>query len=345
MDFILRLYQGHLKFYLHRPEALVDARVWWWTVDRFRPTVLELFVTLPLPASVTAQRTDSMRGLALMAAGMFLFSGVDTMAKLMTESLHPIQVVWSRQSGLLLGVLGLIAWRGFGVLKSANPRLQVGRGVLAAISATLFIIAVSHVPLADAVAITFVAPFLVTLMGALILREPVGWRRWTAVIIGFLGTLVVIRPGMGVVHPAAGLLVVAAAAFAMRQVLSRFLAGADSTQTTVAYTAIVSWVLLSLPLVFVWQTPQSGTQIIILCAMAVMGAFAEILVIMALDAAQAVVVAPVQYSLLIWGTMYGYLVFGQLPDSWTLVGAIIIVSTGLYTLNRERLLLRRRQPH
>jgi drug/metabolite transporter (DMT)-like permease len=79
--------------------------------------------------------------------------------------------------------------------------------------------------------------------------------------------------------------------------------------------------------------------------MAVMGAFAEILVIMALDAAQAVVVAPVQYSLLIWGTMYGYLVFGQLPDSWTLVGAMIIVSTGLYTLNRERLLLRHGQHH
>jgi S-adenosylmethionine uptake transporter len=231
----------------------------------------------------------------------------------------------------------LIGVQGRTVLASPNPKLQIGRGALAACSATLFIVGVSFVPLADAVAITFVAPFMVTVMGALILREPVGVRRWTAVLVGFIGTMIVIRPGMGVIHPAALLLIVAATAFALRQILSRILAGEDKTQTTVAYTAIVSWVLLTFPLPFVWQNPSNGLEIGLLIAMAVVAAFAEILVIMALDAAEAVVVAPVQYSLLIWGTFYGFVVFGQLPDIWTWIGALVIVATGLYTLNRERL--------
>lgn len=274
-----------------------------------------------------------------MAMGMFLFSGVDTMGKFLTETVHPIQIVWFRQLGLFLGVLVLIGVQGRSVLSTANPKLQIGRGVLAACSATLFIFAVGYVPLADAVAITFVAPFMVTVMGALILREPVGLRRWSAVIVGFLGTLIVIRPGIGVIHPAALLLIVAATAFALRQVLSRILAGTDRTRTTIAYTAIVSWSLLTLPLPFVWETPSSVLVLGLLLAMAVLAALAEILVIMALDAAQAVVVAPVQYSLLIWGTFYGFVVFGQFPDGWTWLGAAIIVATGLYTLNRERLAL------
>ncbi|MGA9432637.1 MAG: DMT family transporter [Roseobacter sp.] len=294
----------------------------------------------PTKSVAPPKRTDSMRGVALMALGMFLFSGVDTMGKFLTETVHPIQIVWFRQLGLLLGVIVLIGAQGRSVLISSNPKLQIGRGVLAACSATLFIVGVSYVPLADAVAITFVAPFMVTVMGALILREPVGVRRWTAVLVGFIGTLIVIRPGMGVIHPAALLLIVAATAFALRQVLSRILAGEDKTQTTVAYTAIVSWTLLTIPLPFIWQNPSNGLEIVLLIAMAVVAAFAEILVIMALDAAQAVVVAPVQYSLLIWGTFYGFVVFGQLPDAWTWLGALIIVATGLYTLNRERLALK-----
>lgn len=277
-----------------------------------------------------------------MALGMFLFSCVDTVAKFLTETLPAIQIVWFRQLGLFAGVVVLIVVQGRVVLASANPALQIGRGALAACSATLFIIGVSYVPLADAVAITFVAPFLVTVMCALILREPVGVRRWTAVIIGFLGTLIVIRPGMGVMHPAAGLLIIAAGAFALRQILSRILAGGDGTKTTVAYTALVSWSLLTLPLPFFWQTPSSPLQIGLLILIALLAAGAEILVIMALDAAQAVVVAPVQYSLLIWGTLYGFLVFGQFPDGWTWVGALIIIATGIYTLHRERLVARQR---
>ena len=284
-----------------------------------------------------------MLGIALMAAGMFLFSAVDTHGKYLSQYLHPVQITWSRQLGLLVGILLYMAVRGFGILRSNAPRIQIARGAMAAGSATIFIYAVSYVPLADAVAVSFVAPFIVTLLGALVLRERVGIRRWSAVIIGFLATLIVIRPGMGVLHPAVFLVVIAATLFALRQILSRALSGADRTITTVAYTAIVSSAILTVPLPFVWQTPQDGMVIGLLISMAVIAAFAEICVIKALEVAQAVVVAPLQYTLLIWGTMYGYLVFADLPDIFTFTGALIIVATGIYTLHRERLAMRNRQ--
>ncbi len=283
-----------------------------------------------------------MLGIALMAGGMFMFSAVDTQAKFLTGTLHPIQVVWCRQLGLVLGLVLLLAWKGFAVLRTSAPGLQILRGALAACSAASFIVAVSYVPLADAVAVSFVAPFIVTLLGALILREHVGIRRWSAVTIGFLATIIIIRPGLGVMHPAVFLVIAAAALFAVRQIVSRALAATDRTTTTFAYTAIASVFCLSLPLPFVWQWPSSGFEIALLCSMALMAALAETMVIKALEVAQAVVVAPLHYTILIWSTFYGWLIFGDLPDRWTWLGALIIVATGIYTLNRERIVARRR---
>ncbi len=277
-----------------------------------------------------------------MAGGLFLFSAVDTHAKFLSETLHPIQITWSRQFGLLMGVLFLLATRGLSILNTCHPYLQMGRGVLAAGSATLFVVAVSFVPLADAVAISFVAPFFVTVLGALILGETVGVRRWIAVSIGFLSTLVIIRPGMGVIHPASVLVLFAALLFALRQILSRKLSGSDRTITTVAYTALTASALLTVPLPFVWQTPVLGVEIALLVSMAILAGVAEVLVIRSLELTQAVVLAPVHYSLLVWGTFYGWLVFDQLPDILTWIGAAMIVVTGIYTLHREGLVAKQK---
>ncbi len=276
-----------------------------------------------------------------MALGMFLFSAVDTGAKFLTDSLHPIQIVWTRQLGLLAGAVFLIATQGRAILVTAHPRLQVARGAVAALSASLFIFAVVHVPLADAVAVSFVAPFMVTLMGAFILREPVGLRRWAAVTLGFIGTLIVLRPGLGVVHPAAGLVVIAAFLFAVRQIISRWLSDTDRTGTTVVYTALVGSTVLTVPLVFVWQTPTAD-QMLILVGIACLAGVAEVMVIKSLELAMAVVLAPIHYTLMIWGTFYGWLVFHQLPDLWTWIGTAIIVATGIYTLQREHRIARQR---
>lgn len=285
--------------------------------------------------SAPDQRIRNGKGLLLMLLGMFLFSAVDTQAKFLTDTLHPVQITWTRQIGLLLGAVVLIGLRGPTLIRTDKLGLQLVRGLCAGLSAALYIYAVVHVPLADAVAVSFVAPFMVTVAGAIILGEHVGIRRWIAISLGFIGTLIVIRPGSGVMHPAVFLVVLAAALFAARQILSRSLARSDNTETTIVYTALCSSVLLTIPLPFVWEQPQTTLEIVLCMSIAVLAALAEICVIKALELALAVVVAPVMYSLIIWGTIYGFLVFGHLPDAWTWMGVAIIVATGCYSFYRE----------
>ena len=270
-----------------------------------------------------------------MLGGMFLFSAVDTQAKFLTDTFHPAQIIWFRQLGLFIGVLVLIGMKGSAVLSTRQPLLQLTRGGLAICSAVLFVYAIRHAELADAVAVSFVAPFFLTILGAIFLGEKVGIRRWSAVVIGFIGAMIIIRPGTGAVHPAVLLVVIAALFYALRQVIGRKLADTDKTHTTIAYTAIIGSLLITLPMPFVWITPETGTQIILIITMSLMAAVAEILVIRALEVAEAVVVAPIHYTLIIWGTMYGYIVFGHFPDTWTWIGTAVIISAGVFTLMRS----------
>ncbi|MFK7996222.1 MAG: DMT family transporter [Granulosicoccus sp.] len=280
-------------------------------------------------------KDNNMKGILLMALGFFSFSVCDAVAKLLTEEFHPFQVVWLRMLGLFIGVCVLIAQRGTSVLHTPKPHLQIIRGIVAACSATLFVFAINYVPLADAIAVSFVAPFIVTIFGALLLKEPVGIRRWLAVLAGFIGMLVVIRPGTGVFHPAIFLVLFAAVFFAIRQLTSRWLSGVDPITTTVCYTAIVAFSILSVFQPFYWVTPSSGKTLWLVVGMAATSAAGEILIIRALDIAHSVVLAPLHYTLIIWGTFYGFIVFGDLPDQWTLIGCSIIVTSGLYTTYRE----------
>ena len=272
-----------------------------------------------------------------MLVAMFLFSAGDVIAKLLTESFHPVQIIWFRQWGLLAGVLVMLSVHGLSILKTNRRALQISRGALAVGSGLFFVYAVGYVPLADAVAATFVAPFFLTILGALLLGEKVGVRRWTAVVVGFIGALVIIRPGMGVIHPAVMLVVLAAACYAARQVVGRLLADTDPTITTIAYTALTASLIISIPLPFIWQTPESGAQWLLLLIMAVLAGTGEVMVIKSLEAAEAAAVAPMHYTLIIWATIYGYLIFGQLPDHWTWIGTAIIVGAGIYTLQRDKI--------
>ncbi len=283
-----------------------------------------------------ARRVENGKGLLLMGLGMFLFAAVDTIAKFLTSELHPFQIVWTRQLGLLVGAVFLLALHGRRLFLTAHPKLQLIRGLVAALSAAAFIYAIRHVPLADAVAVSFVAPFMVTLMAALILREPVGWRRWVAVVLGFVGSMIILRPGMGAVHPAAMLVVAAAFFFACRQVISRAIAARDGTGTTILYTAMTAVLVLSMPLPWVWVTP-GRSEFLLLVGLALLAGLAEVCVIRALELGLAVAVAPVHYTLIIWASLYGWLVFGQFPDAWTWAGTAIIMVTGMYTLRREYL--------
>lgn len=298
----------------------------------------------PLTPHGEAPRFDNVRGVALMALAFVLFSVCDMLAKFLTGEFHPMQIVWTRQLALLVGVAVALGIHGPGLFRSKHPAMQVLRGLLAVASAACFISAVRYVPLADAVAVTFIAPFIVTVLSAHLLGEPVGSRRWAAVAVGFLGAMIVIRPGMGTMHPAMLLVVVAATCFAFRQVISRHLGNSDKTITTVAYTATVSVAALSLPLFLFWQTPETGRQWALLGGMAITAGLGEWAVIRALEVGQAVALAPVHYSMMIWATFWGWLVFDDLPDGWTILGAAVIMATGLYILRSERAGRRRAAP-
>ncbi|MDB4841172.1 DMT family transporter [Planktomarina sp.] len=274
-------------------------------------------------------------GILYFSGGMFLFAAVDTIAKVLTENFHPLQVAWSRQLGLFLGILILLTVKGVVILKTDHFYLQVFRGCLAAASALMFIFAISVVPIADAVAVSFVAPFFVTILGALVLRESVGVRRWTAIAIGFFACLIIIRPGFSSFQPAVLLVVMAALAYAFRQIISRILSSSDLTMTTVAYTGLTASFLLSTPLPLVWRTPVGNKEFLLIATLATLAALAEILVIKALELTQTVVLAPIHYTLLIWGTAYGWIIFDQFPDKWTWFGSAIIFATGIYVVVRE----------
>ena len=269
-----------------------------------------------------------------MALAMFCFAIVDTLGKLLTDSFHPLQVVWMRQLGLAVGVAVYIIVRGPSALKTTNPFWQIVRGAAAALSATLFIFGIAHIALTDATAITFVAPLFVTILGATVLRETVGIRRWSAVFVGFLGTLVIVRPGFDSFHPAYFLIFTAAFLFAVRQVISRHLSKTDKTATTVAYTAFASFFILGVFQPAVWSMPQTTVHIAMIVLMAILGGAGEFLVIKSLEMAASVTVAPIHYTLIIWTSLYGYLIFDKIPDTFFWLGTSLIALSGLYVVAR-----------
>lgn len=279
---------------------------------------------------------ENLRAIALAAGGFFLFAAGDAVAKLLSGALDPLQIAFARQTGLLAGVLVMLAIRGAGVLRTRRPVLQLVRGGLAAFSVSFFFLAIARVPLADASAMTFVAPFFVTVLGALVLREPVDARRWLAVALGFGGTLVVLRPGTGTMDPAALFAVLSALCFALRQLISRLLSGVDPLSTTIAYSSLGASGLLLLVLPFVWITPPDARTWALLGLIAVTAGLAEFLMMKALEIGASVAVAPVQYSHILWTTFYGWLLFAQLPDRWTVLGSALIVATGIYAIHLER---------
>jgi drug/metabolite transporter (DMT)-like permease len=279
--------------------------------------------------------SNTTRGIWLMGAGFAAFSCGDLIAKLLTADFHPFQVVWARQLGVVSVVFVLFVLKGKIIFRSVAPKLQLLRGLCAIVSATCFIFAVSYVPLADAIAVTFVAPFIVTILGVTILGETVGIRRWIAVFVGLLGTLIIIRPGAGVFHPAIFLVLLASMAFATRQIVSRFIGSRDPTLTTLAYTALTTFVVLALPMPWYWKTPETLPPILLMAGLTLFAGLGEFLIIRALELANAVVVTPMHYTLILYSTLWGFLFFGDFPDNWTWMGTFIVIASGIYMHLRE----------
>ncbi|MFT5445061.1 MAG: drug/metabolite transporter (DMT)-like permease [Gammaproteobacteria bacterium] len=272
----------------------------------------------------------------MMVAATMLFVGLDTTGKYLTQMYPVQQVIWARFAFHLLVALALVyAYKGT-TLRSRRPGLQLVRSVFMLVANGLFLFAVRSMKLVDATAILFVGPLIVTALSVPLLGERVGPRRWLAVGIGFVGAMVVIQPGPGVFQSVAVLPLIGAFSFALYQIATRVLSHADAPLTTLFYTAVVGTVVSSAVLPWYWVSPDLLGWTL-MCMAGVFGALGQLALIKAIQAAPLTVVVPLNYLTLVWVTLSGFMVFGDLPEAHTLLGAAIIVASGLYVLHRERM--------
>lgn len=291
------------------------------------------------PVHVGAPLDNPLAGILLsMAAGIF-FAISDATAKYLTPTLPAIEIVWLRWFGFLAIVTPIILFSRGAILVSRRPTLQIGRAVCLILSSMLFISGLASLPLASATTLNFVSPMIVTALSIPLLGEQVGIRRWAAIAVGLVGVLVVVRPGSGAFDPAAIYPMASAATWAMAVILTRKLAGIDRPWTAMCYAALVGFAVLSVAVVPVFVTPtlQEVGLAAVVAAAATAGQY---LTVLAFQRAPASLLAPFTYVQLIWSTTLGYLIFNNLPDGWTWLGAAIIVASGLYTAHRERVRMR-----
>ena len=276
------------------------------------------------------------RGVLMMCIAVACFAAMNTFVKeLRVQELPVVEIIWGRYFFHTILVLALFPKRIPTLLSGSDKGLQICRSILVLSATACMFTAVGFMPLADAVAITFIAPLLITALSVPFLGERVGLRRWIAVCVGFAGMLVIIRPGGGLFQPAALLPIGVTVFYAMYQIITRMISHRTDPINSVFYTAIVGGILMSAIVPFFWQTPileQWG----MLLAAGLLGGLGHWAIIIAYQRAEAPLVAPFAYTELVWATMLGLTFFGDFPDLWTLVGAAIIAASGVYILQRER---------
>jgi drug/metabolite transporter (DMT)-like permease len=280
---------------------------------------------------------DPIKAIALAVSATVLFGSSDTISKYLSGSLPIVEFIWIRYVLFLMMAGYLVRRRS---IVPRNPGLQITRGLCVVGSSILFVYGVRQMTMAQATTISFLSPMLITILSIPLLGETVGPRRWAAVGAGMVGMLVVVRPGLGGFQPAALFGVASAFCWALALIITRKISSSDSPQTTVLWSAGIGTAVLTLmlPFVAVWPTPrQLGLSLVL----GVLASGGQWVVILAHRIAPASLLAPFFYGQLIWVSVLGFLVFGNLPDIWTIVGAAIIVASGLYTAHRERV---RRQP-
>lgn len=275
-----------------------------------------------------------LRGVLLMCLAVTMFTTMNTIVKTIYD-LYPItEMVWLRYSFHTLFVMALFAPRLPVLFRTYSLKVQALRGGLVVTSAACMFTAVGLMPLATAVSITFVAPLIVVALSMTVLGERVTWDRWVAVICGFGGVLVIIRPGFG--GGWAVLLPVAAAIlYALYQIITRRIAMVENPYASTVYPALCGALALAVVQPFNWVWPEPAHWgLFLACGM--LGAAGHFFVIQAYARADASVVAPFVYTEIVGATIWGYAVFHELPDIWTFVGAVIVAASGIWVVLSER---------
>jgi drug/metabolite transporter (DMT)-like permease len=288
----------------------------------------------PLAAPNMAPARARLIGIGLMVLTVMLFPFMDATAKYLGERYPVAQVVWGRYVFHLVVVAVLLARRdGLRFLIPRSPKLQFVRAVLILGATSLFFTAIPHIPLANAIAINFLAPFLVVVFAIPMLGEKVEWQRWVVLVIGFSSTLLIIKPGMAGFHWASLLCCCSASCYALYQIVTRRLAAIDHPYTTLFFTGAAGVVASSVAVPFVW-VPPTPTVWALLAIMGVIGGLSHFLLIQAYRYAAASTLAPFSYTQIVTGTLIGYVWFGTFPDGMAIVGMMAIAACGLYLVFR-----------
>jgi drug/metabolite transporter (DMT)-like permease len=275
-------------------------------------------------------------GILMMLAATGMFGAMDGMSKILVLHYPAPLVLWIRHLiAVPLVLAAFFAMRGRPPLRAARPWLQIARTTVLVVEMTLVMLAFRIMPLAAVHAIIAATPLLVTALSVPVLGERVGWRRWLAVLVGFLGVLLIVRPGFGVIHPGALLALLCAFLFAFYNLLTRLVARADQPATSFVWQTAASAVLLSLVGPPLW-VPIALEHWPLLAALGLLGASGHYLMVRALALVPAVVVQPIFYMMLVWAAFWGFVLFGEIPDRYTVLGALLVVGAGLYAAWREQ---------
>jgi len=295
-----------------------------------------------LPAAARAAgtmepRDPMLRGILLMCAGVSMFPFMNVAVKLLAPNYPAAQITWARFTGhlMVMLVVFLPQYR-WALFRTRRPLVQLGRSALMLVSNLVFVMAIGAVPLATASAIGFTSPLLVTALSVPLLQEQVGWRRWSAVVVGFAGALMVIRPGSGFRDPAVLLILFSSFAYALYQIATR-LVRTDTAATGIIFAALLGSLGMSLAMPFIFVMPRSLLDMVLFVTLGLLGGAGHYMVIRAFQLGPAAVIAPLGYVELIGSVVLGYLLFGNFPDVWTWLGSGVIIASGIYIAMRERL--------
>lgn len=295
-------------------------------------------------ATITSNATPTTRGIIYMALAMLIFAIQDAITKHLVGTYSVPQVMWVRYIVFVMIAYFIIKRKGgFKANLSKKPWMQLFRcGVMVSETAVI-VMAFRLMPLADVHAIFALCPLIVTALSVFILNEKVGMRRWSAVLVGFVGMLIILRPGMIEMETGAIFALFGAVLFALYVTFTRKVSAYDSSETSFLYLAVVGLVVTSVLGPVNWVQPDAeglGLMLLIAC----MAACAHLLLMKALEAAPASLLQPLNYTLLVWATIIGFIVFGDFPDIYTIIGALIIAGSGLYTIYREQVLSKKKKP-
>lgn len=276
-------------------------------------------------------------GIGYMLMAVSLFGCMDVLVKWLGNGYPTLQIMFCRSLFAMLPTLLMVLRdpAGFGALRSRQPLGHVSRSLLGLGAMFGFFHAFTFLPLADVTAISFSAPVFIAVLSVVLLRETVGWHRWSAIAVGFIGMLVILRPGAGMLQSGALVVVAATAFYALAMIQIRILARTERAVTITFWFTLSLLLLTGVTMPWVWVMPRSELDLLLLAMVGLLGGTAQLLMTRAYSIAPAAVVAPFDYTHLVWAVLFGWYLWGDFPDLQTWAGCGIVVASGLYILYRE----------